>query len=634
MLPTSKKLTTIVLAVVLVAALIGCQVAAGQGTYKPGTYESEVPGHNGPIKVAVTFDRDAITEIKVISHSETEGIGTTVFERLPGEIIKHQSLGVDTLSGATITSRALINAVAGAVDKAGGNSRALRAKTIEKTPGPKITKTADVIIVGGGGAGMAAGVSAVENGASVILIEKNAFIGGNTLVSGGAWNAVNPELAAKTPAAAGLDVKLREFLEMDENELPAEWRPTLRTLKDQIRTYLAGDTTMMFDSVELHMLQTYLAGKRQALDGRTVEGKFEFIEIMCRESLATQKWLSETVGSEFTNELSEPVGALWKRANSPKSRWNDYFVKPARYITNNGGEILLETTGKELIVENGRVVGVMAEMKDGTPVELRANKGVILATGGFAGNRDMVAKYNEYWAEIDPNILTTNLRTATGDGILMAQAVGADVTDMGFTQLMPIGWFHTGLLAFGGGSNVMYITPEGKRFVNEYAERDVISKGAIENGWAFYELKTLGSDPFPPADAAEESAVVFIADTLDEIAEKIGCDPEVLKAEVAKYNTYVEQGYDPDFGKTSFTHKVEPPYVARKMKPSLHHTMGGLVIDTDCHVLDTYGQIIPGLYAAGEVVGGIHAGNRVGGNALADIFVFGRIAGANAAAGK
>ncbi|NLG85744.1 MAG: FAD-binding protein [Firmicutes bacterium] len=628
-----KKLVALCLALLLVT-LVGCQSKPTAKAYTPGTYEGEAPGHNGPIKVSVTFDENAIKEIKVVAHEETEGVGTPVFDRLAEEIVEQQSLGVDALTGATLTSHSFINAVAACVEKAGGNVEELKAKTVEKKPGEKIEKTADVVIVGGGGAGMAAGISAVQSGASVIIIEKNATIGGNTLVSGCAWNAANPELATQTPAAVGLENKLKSFLEMKESDLPPEFGPTLKKLKEQIQTYLAGDTSKMFDSPELHMIQTYFAGKRQALDGTTIEGKFEFIEVLCQKSLETQKWLSETVGTEFTNELSEPIGSLWKRSNTPKSKWVDFFVKPADYITQNGGEIICEVTGQELIEENGKVVGVKAVMKDGTPMELRANKGVVLATGGFAANKEMVMEYNNYWPEIDPNILTTNRTGARGEGIQMAQKVDADLTGMGFTQLMPIGWAHTGLLAYGGGSNVMYITPEGKRFVNEYAERDVISKAAIDNGWIFYELKTLGSDPFPPADNATESSVVFIADTLDEMAEKIGCDAATLKAEVEKYNSYVEKGSDPDFGKTSFTHKIEAPYVARKMKPSLHHTMGGLLIDTDCHVIDKSGKKIDGLYAAGEVTGGIHAGNRVGGNAIADIFVFGRIAGANAAAGK
>ncbi len=624
MVTRAKKTVTLCLAFTLLLTLTVGAFAA----YNPGTYTAEVRGHNGPIKVSATFSKDAITAVEVLEHAETVGVGTPAIERLSKEIVEHQSLGLDTVSGATITSYAVLAGVSSCVKQAGGDVDALRAKVIEKTPGPKITKTADVVVIGAGGAGIAAAMSAVENGASVIVIEKNAAIGGNTLISGCAWNAANPALSSKTPAAAGLNQKLQSFLEMDETELPPEFRPTLRVLKEQIATYLAGDTSMMFDSVELHVIQTYFAGKRQGLDGTTIEGSFDFIEILCRKSLETQEWLKKTAGTVFRDNLGEPIGSLWKRSNGPVDKWEDFFVKPAKYITSNGGEILCEVTGKELIVEDGRVVGVEAIMADGTPMELFGTKGVVLATGGFGGNTAMVLEYNNYWPDLDPNILTTNRKEIVGEGIIMALAVGADLTGMGYTQLMPIGWADTGLLAGGGGSNVMYINQEGRRFVNEYAERDVISKAAFANGTLFYELKSLGTATTP------ESHVVFIADTLEEMAAKLGCDPEVLKSEVERYNSFVEQGYDPDFGKTSFTHRIESPYVARAMKPSIHHTMGGVRIDTDCRVLNKEGKIIPGLYAAGEVTGGIHAGNRVGGNAIADIFVFGRIAGANAAKGN
>ncbi|MGI6558775.1 MAG: FAD-dependent oxidoreductase [Limnochordia bacterium] len=629
MLTGAKRAATLCIALTLLLTLTVGAFAA----YNPGTYVAEVRGHNGPIKVSATFSRDAITSVEVLDHNETVGVGTPAIERLPKAIVEHQSLGLDTVSGATITSYAVLAGVSSCVKQAGGDVDALRAKVIKKTPGPRITKTADVVVIGAGGAGMSAAMSAVENGASVIVIEKNAAIGGNTLVSGCVWNAANPALSSKTPAAMGLNEKLKSYLEMDEGELPPEFRPTLKTLKEQIAAYLAGDTSMMFDSVELHMIQTYFAGKRQGLDGTTIEGSFDFIEILCRKSLETQEWLKKTAGTVFRDELAEPIGSLWKRANGPVDKWEDFFVKPAKYITDNGGEILCEVTGKELIVENGRVVGVKAVMADGTPMELYAAKGVVLATGGYGGNTAMVIEYNNYWPELDPNILTTNRKEIIGEGIIMALAIGADLTGMGYTQLMPIGWADTGLLALGGGSNVMYISQEGRRFVNEYAERDVISKAAFAVGTLFYELKTLGSDFVTPV-GTPESHVVFIADTLEELAAKIGCDPAVLKSEVERYNSFVDQGYDPDFGKTSFTHRIESPYVARAMKPSIHHTMGGVKIDTDCHVLNKEGKIIPGLYAAGEVTGGIHAGNRVGGNAIADIFVFGRIAGANAAKGK
>ncbi|MGI6037403.1 MAG: FAD-dependent oxidoreductase [Limnochordia bacterium] len=630
MVNPSRIAVLLVVCLLLFGSLPGYAAAP---LYKPGRYEGEAAGHNGPIKVAVTFGEGMITAIDILAHQETRGVGDLALAPLAEEIIEHQSLGVDVVTGATITSYGLMAAVANCVQQAGGDVAALRAKTVPKVPGEKIVKTADVVVVGGGGAGIAATISAVENGASVILIEKTANLGGNTVISGCAWNGANPELFSKTPAAAGLNEKLKSFYEMDESELPAAYRSTLRTLKEQISTYLAGDTSMMFDSPELHIIQTYFAGKRQGLDGSTIEPRFEFIEILCRQSLAAQEWLKRTVGTVFNDVLAEPIGSLWRRSNGVGDRYEEFFGKPARYITANGGEILLDVTGKELLVENGRVVGVYAEMKDGTPMELRAKKGVILATGGFGANTDMVIEYNAYWPEIDPKILTTNRKEAAGDGIIMGLAVGAGLSGMGYTQLMPIGWAHTGHLAFGEGSNVMYINKEGKRFVNEYAERDVLSKAAFAEGGLFYELKTLGTDMWPSA-RGEDTQVMFFADTLEEMAAKIGCDAATLKGEVERYNTFVEKGHDPDFGKTSFTYKIEAPYVARAMRPSIHHTMGGLAIDTDCRVLDTQGKVIPGLYAAGEVTGGIHAGNRVGGNAIADIFVFGRIAGANAAQGK
>ncbi|NLN15932.1 MAG: FMN-binding protein, partial [Firmicutes bacterium] len=248
MVTRAKKTVTLCLAFTLLLTLTVGAFAA----YNPGTYTAEVRGHNGPIKVSATFSKDAITAVEVLEHAETVGVGTPAIERLSKEIVEHQSLGLDTVSGATITSYAVLAGVSSCVKQAGGDVDALRAKVIEKTPGPKITKTADVVVIGAGGAGIAAAMSAVENGASVIVIEKNAAIGGNTLISGCAWNAANPALSSTTPAATGLNQKLQSFLEMDETELPPEFRPTLRVLKEQIATYLAGDTSMMFDSVELH----------------------------------------------------------------------------------------------------------------------------------------------------------------------------------------------------------------------------------------------------------------------------------------------------------------------------------------------------------------------------------------------
>ncbi|MCR4434224.1 MAG: FAD-dependent oxidoreductase [Clostridiales bacterium] len=631
-------IAAIALAVIMVLSMAACgqqtnAPAPAKESYKAGTYTGTGQGHGGPIQVKTTFTADAITTVEVVKQTETQGIADPAFTVIPDEIVKYQALGVDTVTGATLSSYGIINAVADCVKQAGGDSDALKAKKQPApTPGPDVEKSADVIVIGGGGAGLSASVSALQNKASVILVEKGAAVGGNTLVSGGVWNAADPELAAKTPNDKGRIETLKSFLDKNEKDV-GDYAETLKTLKAQIRKYLAGDTSKLFDSTELHIMQTYYGGLRQDLDGKWISGNFELVKNLCTKSLETRKW-AESLGTVFAPALNEPIGSLWKRALAPaKGNFEGYIKVFSNNIIKNGGEIMLDTTAKELIVENGRVTGVKAVKKDGTKVTLHANKGVVMATGGFGGNKEMVLKYNNYWKDLNPKILTTNRETLIqGDGIVMGEKAGAAVTGMGFIQLMPLGWANTGELAGGNGSYCIYITPQGKRFVNEYAERDVISKAAIEHGELFYELQSQKS--FMGFGTIEESSVVFKADTLEELAKKLGMDANTLTQEVNKYNSYVDAGKDPDFGKNVFTAKIEAPYVARAMKPSIHHTMGGLVVDVDAHVIDTKGKVIPGFYAAGEVTGGLHAGNRLGGNAIADIFTNGRIAGANAALGK
>ena len=212
---------------------------------------------------------------------------------------------------------------------------------------------------------------------------------------------------------------------------------------------------------------------------------------------------------------------------------------------------------------------------------------------------------------------------------------------MGFTQMKPVSDPNTGALFTGlqvPPANFVMVTQAGKRFVNEYESRDKLTQAAIDNGGLFYLIaddeikKTAMNTSQAKIDKEVAAGILYRADTLEELAEQLGMDPAVLVDTVAKYNNYVSAGKDPEFGKNVFDLKVAvAPFYATPRKPAVHHTMGGLRIDTEAHVLDKAGAIIPGLYAAGEVAGGIHAGNRLGGNALADIFTYGRIAGKNAA---
>lgn len=653
-----KKIISMLLCAALTASLAGCgqskdtapatEAAAttaattvsesGSGAYTAGTYTGTAKGRNGDITVEVTVTGDEITSVVVKEHQETEGIADPAIERIPQRIVEGQSLGIDAIAGATITGDAILEAVANALEQAGADVEALKAKKVEKTAGETVEKTADVIIVGGGGAGISAAAAAASEGKTVILIEKTAALGGNTLASGGVWNAVNKDLDAATLSDDGRAATLKTYLEYDEALFEGEFLDAYKTLKQQITDYLADDTSHLFDSVEFHLIQSYLGGLREDLDGNSIHGDYELLNTLVSNSDATIQWLEETAGSEFNDTLSEPIGSLWLRAQTPKnSKQVDLFDQPAAYVESNGGEIIYECTAEELIVEDGAVTGVNASMSDGTKVILHGNNGVILATGGFGANTEMVMQYDNYWGDnLYPEIGTTNVSATVGEGITMAQeAADADVTGMEFTQLMPIGFASNGQLALGNGTNVMYVTPEGKRFVDEYAERDVISQAAFDNGGEhglFYEVGLRSNC------ALWNDEDCFEADTIEELAEMIGMDPAVFSAEVEKYNGFADAGKDDEFGKSVFTTKIETKdgdkYAARAMRPSLHHTMGGLVIDNDCHVINKSGEVIKGLYAAGEVIGGIHAGNRLGGNAIADIYTFGRIAGTNAANAK
>ena len=267
---------------------------------------------------------------------------------------------------------------------------------------------------------------------------------------------------------------------------------------------------------------------------------------------------------------------------------------------------------------------------------------VILASGGFGANTKMVQKYNTYWNGIDDNIATTNSPAIQGEGIELGESVGADTFGMGFIQMMPVSDPKTGEIFSGiqtPPANFVIVNQKGKRFVNEFAERDVLAQAAFDNGGLFYLIadneikKTAYNTSEEQLEQQVKDGRLFKADTLEDLAKQIDMDPVALKDTIAKYNSYVDKGEDPEFGKNVFDLKVEKaPFYATPRKPAIHHTMGGLTIDAGAHVLNKDGEKINGLYAAGEVAGGLHAGNRLGGNSLADIFTFGPIAAKSAVA--
>lgn len=620
------------IALALLVCLLLVMTSAMALAYTEGTYTAQAQGNNGPVTVSVTFSADAITEVAVTEHAETAGLSDRPIEEIPAAIVEHQSLGVDTISGATNTSNAILNAVADCVEQAGGDVDALKAVEVEAAPVEDIEATYDVVVVGGGGAGLTAAITAAQQGAEVILIEKAGALGGNTLIAGQGFNASDPERQANTEMSEALTTELKSYLELDPADFGA-FAEVLETVKEQINEYLASDSTTLFDSPELHMLHTYMGGKRTGLDGTVIEPDLELARTFATNALGALEW-AESIGAEWNDTTSTILGAMWPRSHGLAN--GNIITILTDAATAEGVEILTDTCGNELIVTDGRVTGVKATTTAGANVTLHANSGVVLATGGFSANAPMVAEYNNYWPGLSDTMPSTNAPTITGDGIIMAQEVGADVTGMGFAQLMPSSHPVDGSLfsgIWGSAETQVFVNKEGKRYVNEYAERDVLSKAALEQtDGIFYIICDNKIAKDADVEGMEAAGNVVVADTLEELAEKLEIPVDTFVAEIERYNSFVDAQKDDDFGKPLFGEKIdEAPFVATPRSPALHHTMGGVKIDTETHVLSTEGTAIPGLYAAGEVTGGLHAGNRLGGNAMTDFLVFGRIAGENAA---
>lgn len=611
--------------------------------FEPGTYQVTTQGHNGKLPMAVTLSNERIEKIDIDSSGESSGIADIVFTRVPNEIIEGQTLNVDAISGASVTSNGVLDGVARAIKLAGGNPDVLRKRSKAPSALDKEDKTydTDVVVVGGGGAGLAAAASVLQEGKRVIVVEKFPALGGNTVRAGGPINAPYPEWQNSFAAHPGEANNLQALHDIDEATIDPEFLEDFRALKVELENYLK-DPTYLFDSTLLYRIQTYIGGKRTDLNGNEIHGNYDLIKILTEHALESVKWL-EAVGVEFDrSEVTMPVGALWRRGHKPKVPMGYAFISVLdKYVRENGGLILTDTPVKELIVTDGAVRGVIGTGRNGQTITINA-KAVVLASGGFGANTKMLQKYNTYWTEIDDDIKTTNSPAITGDGIELGQSVGADLIGMGFSQMMPVADPETGALFSGiqtPPANFVMVNQQGKRFVDEYASRDKLTQAALDNGGLFYLIadENIKGTAYNTSDEKIEAQVqagtLLRADTLEELAEKIHVDPATFVDTIQKYNSYVETGVDLEFHKGGFDFKVErAPFYATPRKPAVHHTMGGLKIDTVTHVLREDGTVINGLYAAGEVAGGLHAGNRLGGNSLTDIFTFGRIAGKTAVA--
>ena len=604
---------------------------AGDSTYKPGTYTASAQGNNGPVELSVTFSEDAITEITIGEHAETQGLSDPAFEKIPAAIVQYQSLGVDTISGATYTSNAILDAVADCVAQAGGDAEALRAVAVEggeDTEGAVLADSeVDVLVIGGGGAGLSAALSASQGGASVILVEKLSALGGNTFRCGGAFNTADPERQKDIQMTEALSSAVEKVLaHEDVSEDHAKLKAEVQKQWDE---YKASGSTALFDTPEWHALQS--------IDAGDYEGNVELVRTLTSNTLDTLNWLTDN-GVEWTDQVSTVVGALWNRSHqTPNNSGADIIAALEQNATASGVEIYLDTKAEELIVEDGRVAGAVITNSAGDKVTVKAGKGVIMATGGFSANVEMRVKYNKQWEDIGESLATNNSPGATGDGIVMGEAVGANLVGMGWIQLMPLNGVSGGGIS-GYVNSSLYCNKEGKRFVAEDQRRDVLAAAVLaQTDKLFYivcdqkEAELRGLTPEVLSNMGD-NGLLYSGETIAELAENMGVPADALEQTVKEFNEAVKADKPDEFGRTTWENTIETgPFYAPSFSPAVHHTMGGLEINGNAEVINTDGEVIPGFYAAGEVTGGIHGTNRVGGNAVPDALCFGKIAGANAA---
>ena len=682
-----KKSFTALLAASLMLA--GCASSAGStATASSKTFTGSSTGMQGPVTVTLSVDGGKITNVELTEISETPSVASVAMERIPQQIVEHQTTTLDTVTGATFASNAIMRAASEAAKAAGLDMDKLEANAYHAEAGEDEVWDTDLLVVGAGGAGFSAATTAAQEGAEVIMIEKSSVAGGNTLMQGGAFNANDDDAQAETILTEAQKTTLDGYLALKPSDKKLhfdafpEWKEVLADLQADIKKFYAenegktvGKDMPGYDSVELHMWHIYTGGLRQMNDGKWVASDIDLARTLAENALGTYEWCVDSLnvegqyGKGAGESLFTVLGAMWPRTHKymTSTPLIDTLTKAAE---KEGVKLYTEVAAKSLITdENGKVVGANCEKADGTKVTVNTKKGVILTSGGYGANPKMVKEYDNYWGDdLTDHTLTTNVGTNTGDGIVMAQEIGAGTVGLDVVQLMPSSSPIKGTMTdgiWGDASQQIWIDGEGNRFVNEYAERDVLAKAslALDNG-IFYiiyagkdvnengELQgaTLEDGLFgTTVQSMVDNGHVWYGSTLKELAENSktsagGAAPafseEALRATIEKYNTYVANQKDDDFGKEvlagaididAIENNPDAGFVISPRKASIHHTMGGVQINTNAEVLDESGNAIDGLWAAGEVTGGIHAGNRLGGNAVADIFTFGHIAGASAA---
>ncbi len=592
-----KRILSVLLVLMLILGITGCgQAQTPDSTNKQpqevnldGTYEGAGIGRGGNIVVELTISDNKISGIDVKEHHESEGLSEAM-NIMTEAMIATNSIDVDAVSGATLTSAGFRTAVKDAFAKTGADLSALVSAGAVETEKRESEYTADVIVIGAGGAGLTAAITAADNGASVIVLEKMPIQGGNTLISGGEYAA------------------------------PGNWIQTEEGIEDNAEQFY-----------------------NDILKGGDNENDPSLVRVLAENALAGANWLKDYIGMEFEDHMLFFGGHSVERSLVPKNATGYEMISKLTAKLDEKNVPLHKNTAATELIQNqeGKVTGVKAQYGNQT-VTYNANKAVILATGGFGANLDMRVKYNETMNE---NILSTNTVGSKGDGIEMAERIGAQLTDMEYIQTYPTCDAQSGALLYVGdvrmeGRSIL-VNKEGRRFVEELERRDVISNAVIEQtggvSYMFWDESAMSDSGLAITHEAEYNGLILRkqlvkADTIEEAAVFFDIDAAELKKTVENYNQYAKDGKDLEFNKRGeLVPFGEGPYYIMVSKPAVHHTMGGVKINTEAQVVDIDGNVIDGLFAAGEVTGDIHGTNRLGSDAVADITVFGRIAGQNAA---
>ncbi len=557
------------------------------GIFKAGTYEGEdigFAGESSPIKVTVTLSNDAIESIEYTAEGETPTVGGAALPQLVESVIENQSTKIDVVSGATFTSNGFIGAVNKALESAGVDPATLEPKGTTAAA-EDIEETVDVVVAGAGGAGLTAAITAAQNGKKVIVLEKASVAGGNSSYATGGMNAAETHYQEE------------------------------QGIEDSADLFYSDTMKGGHDINNPDLVHTLAENSSEAID-----------------------WL-DSIGAPLSN-IGQAGGASTMRQHRPVNdegkilSVGTYLVEHLSATADELGiQIITNAKVDEILMTDGKASGLHAAGEDGNNITIHANS-VVIATGGFGSNPELIVKYRP---ELE-GYVSTNAPSITGDAIPLLEAINADFVDLEQIQIHPTVVQADGSLISESlrGDGAILINAEGKRFCNEILTRDVVSAHVNEQTDSYAWLVV--DDAMKIESTVIEKYIskghMVQCDTAADLAKLIGCDEAVIQETLDTWKAACDAEKDAEFEREGFDALISdlshPPYYAVKIAPGIHHCMGGVKINTNAEVIDTDGNVIPGLFAAGEVTGGVHGGNRLGGNAVADFVVFGRIAGDSA----